>query len=61
MQQEHQETNYIMLAIVLALGVFLVAGLVVVPTIELQQAQADKGGVPNSHSAGHGHGGHGHG
>ncbi len=42
----------------LAFGVFLVAGLVVVPASKqiglLQQAHADKGGMPNSHSAGHG-------
>ena len=41
MQQEHEETNYIMLAIVLAFGVFLVAGLVVVPAID--QADAANG------------------
>ena len=44
----------------LAFGVFLVAGLVVVPAAEqiglLQQAHADKGGVPNAHAAGHGRG-----
>jgi hypothetical protein len=34
-----QETNYVMLAIMLAFGVFLVAGLVVVPTIEEVQAK----------------------
>jgi len=39
MQQEQQETNYIMLAIVLAFGVFLVAGLVVVSAM-VQEAEA---------------------
>lgn len=42
-----KETNTIMLAIFVALGVMLVAGLVVMPTIE-QAALATKGGLPNS-------------
>lgn len=41
-----KEKNTIMLAIFVALGVMLVAGLVVMPTIE-QAALANKGGVPN--------------
>lgn len=42
-----KETNTIMLAIFVALGVMLVAGLVAIPAIE-QAALADKGGMPNS-------------
>jgi hypothetical protein len=41
-----KETNTIMLAIFVALGVMLVAGLVVIPATE-QSALADKGGMPN--------------
>jgi len=39
MQQEHQETSYIKIAIVLASGVFLVAGLVVVSAM-VEEADA---------------------
>jgi hypothetical protein len=49
-------TNTLMLAVFIALGVMLVAGLVVIPEIEQQAALADKGGVPNTHAAGHGKG-----
>jgi hypothetical protein len=49
-----QETNYLTLAIVLAFGVFLIAGLVIVPAIE--EVQADKGGIPNTHAGSHGRG-----
>ena len=42
-----KETNTIMLAIFVALGVMLVAGLVAIPAIE-QAALADKGGVAKS-------------
>jgi hypothetical protein len=41
-----KETNTIIFAIFVALGVMLVAGLVAIPAIE-QAALADKGGVPN--------------
>ena len=39
MNNQQQETNYIMLAIVLAFGVFLAAGLVVVPAM-IEEAEA---------------------
>jgi hypothetical protein len=42
---QQQESNYIMLAIVLAFGVFLVAGLIVVPAIGLQQQAIDPNGA----------------
>jgi hypothetical protein len=42
-----KETNTITLAIFVALGVMLVAGLVAIPALE-QAALATKGGVPNS-------------
>jgi hypothetical protein len=46
------QTNTLMIAISMALGVILVAGLIAIPTIEQQQAaRADKGGVPNSHAS----------
>lgn len=41
-----KETDTIMLAIFVALGVVLIAGLVVMPAIE-QAALANQGGVPN--------------
>jgi hypothetical protein len=40
-----------MLGIFIALGVVLVAGLVVIPEIEQQAALADKGDVPNGHAS----------
>jgi hypothetical protein len=41
-----------MLAIFVALGATLVAGLIAIPTIEQQQtAYADKGGAPNAHAS----------
>jgi hypothetical protein len=41
-----------MVAIFIALGALLVAGLVVVPVMmEHQQALADKGGIPNEHAS----------
>jgi len=50
----------IMLTLTLALAIALIGGLIVVPAAEqiglLQQAHADKGGVPNSNSNGHGRG-----
>ena len=51
------ETTTIMLAITLALTIALVGGLVIMPVVIIeQQAHADKGGIPNSHAAGHGKG-----
>jgi hypothetical protein len=50
------QTNSLMVAIFVALGVVLVAGLVIIPEIEQQAALADKGGIPNDNSAGHGRG-----
>ncbi len=38
-----QETNYIMLAIVLAFGVFLIVGLLIIPAIEQAQAGCERG------------------
>jgi hypothetical protein len=50
-----RETNYIMLAIVLAFGVFLVAGLRVVPAMtDEADAKNDKPKNPN-HKRGHSH------
>ena len=47
------KTNTVMLAIFVALGATLVAGLIAIPTIEQQHAaHADKGGVPNEHAFG---------
>lgn len=48
--------NTILLSLVVALGVMLAAGLVVIPEIEQQVALADNGGIPNDNSAGHGRG-----
>jgi hypothetical protein len=49
--------NQLMVAIFVAVGATLVAGLIAIPLIEQQQAaHADKGGVPNAKSAGHGRG-----
>ncbi len=45
--------------ITIALVITLAASLIVAPAIDLQPVQADKGGVPNTHSAGHGKGRHG--
>jgi hypothetical protein len=42
-----KDTNTIMLAIFVALGVMLVAGLVAIPAIEQHAALANKGGNPN--------------
>jgi hypothetical protein len=53
------QTNTMMLAIFVALGVMLVAGLVVIPEIEQQAALADKGGVPNVHASDKAFGRHG--
>lgn len=54
------KSETIMLTLTIALAIALVGGLVVVPAAEqiglLQQAHADKDGVPNSHSVGHGKG-----
>jgi hypothetical protein len=41
----------IMLSLVVALGLVLVAGLVIMPEIEQQAALADKGGIPNGHAS----------
>ena len=50
-----RQTDTLLLAIVVAFGVFLVAGLIAIPVIEQQQAaHADKGGVPNEHAPGYG-------
>ena len=50
-----EQANLIMVAILIALGVVLVAGLVVIPEIEQQQlALADKGGIPHTGSNGRG-------
>jgi hypothetical protein len=43
--------NQLMLAIFIALGVMLVAGLIAIPSMEQQQALADKGGIPNGHAS----------
>jgi len=43
-------TNTLMLAIFVALGVVLVAGLMAIPALE-QSVLADKGGVPNGHAS----------
>jgi hypothetical protein len=45
------QTNTVMLGILVALGVILVAGLIAIPVIEQQAAHADKGGVPNTHAS----------
>jgi len=46
------KTNTVMLAIFVALGATLVAGLIAIPTIEQQHAaHADKGGAPNAHAS----------
>jgi hypothetical protein len=46
------QTNTVMVAIFIAFGIMLVAGLIAIPVIEQQQAaHADKGGVPNTHAS----------
>jgi len=39
-----------MVAIFLALGIMLVAGIVAIPVLG-QSVQADKGGIPNEHAS----------
>ena len=43
-------TNTLLLAMVVAFGVMLVAGLLSIPVLE-QSVQADKGGIPNTHAS----------
>jgi hypothetical protein len=52
MQQEQH--NYIMPAIVMAFSAFVLTSLIVIPAIE--EVQADKGGIPNTHAGSHGRG-----
>ena len=42
--------NQLMVAIFVAVGATLVAGLIAIPVLE-QSVQADKGGIPNGHAS----------
>ncbi len=44
------QKSTVMLAVFVALGVILVAGLIAIPVLE-QSVQANKGGIPNEHAS----------